>query len=182
MDAMRKVIDFENAKILDVNGRANGNMDGFKIKKHITDIAWKIRAFTNCRHELEDYLDATIEKLPCFELVLQRFNDLGRATACNCSNECPLMQRLIVYVGLAIDFVSDLRKMNLEVTLQQIIGTNLTNHFADNFLLMDRESENHLIPKTDSLPSWANLSEGRSKAIFRAKSYPITMIFKKGSR
>ena len=153
-------------------------MDGLKIKRHIVDIAWVMRSVTNCRHEEEDYLDATIEKLPCFKLVLQRYNDIGRATPCNCSNSCPLMQRLITFVGLAANFVSDLRKMNVIVTVQQLVGTHLTKYFADNFLMMDRDNENQYLPKTDSLPSWAILSEGRSTAIFRAKSYPASMIFK----
>jgi len=176
MVAIKKVLEYETGRVLEA--KVNHNHDGCKIKHFIEEAGWTLRAFTNYRHDLNDYLDGTIERLPCYNGVLQKYNDLGRVTPCNCTNICPLQNRLVTYVGLTINFIYELRNMNLRVPLQQMVGSQMTNFFADKFLMMDREKESHMTLKTDELPSWIHLSKGRSRAIFRMKSLHMDMIFR----
>ena len=178
MEAIEKVLDYETRRVID--HEEVYHHDGRKIKEYIVDCAWLLRAFTNCRHEKKDYLDASIEKLPCFKLVLQKFQDTGRATPCNCTTNCPISHRLMEFTGLALNFIFELRNMKIDLALQNLIGTHLVNFFVDRFVTLDPQNENQVILKSDLLPSWVVLSRGTSKAIFRTNTFSTDIIYKKG--
>ena len=137
--------------------------------------------FYNCRRFENDYLDAPVERLKCFDKVLYIHKDSGRCTVCDCTTECPVKQRLIEYVGLTLNFVLRLKSMNIRIPLQQCIGTRLNDYFTDNFTTMDRDRENKLFLNKESLPHFVNLSNNVSKAIFRQEQIDLEDIFRKST-
>ena len=79
-------------------------------------------------------------------------------------------------------FVRHLEDMNLKISLQALIGTNLVTDFVEKYTTMDTECEHQIKIDTDLMPKRVDLAEGRTVPIFRKSVAKVDQVYRKSEK